>query len=456
MTAPVETSTELNFFMFGDTRTLYAWHDSVSAAMIGDYQNDPSFQTITVCTGDLVTYGAEESEWQSEFFTDLGPNTLQRLSEVPFVSCLGNHGLYYSNYSAVDMTSALFGKYFPYPYVERRYWSFDYGPVHFTIVDLYPDFYDPYGQGKIDDDQLAWIESDLNNTTKEWKIVVLHEPGWSAGGSSSGSPHPNNNHVQTLLQPLLEQYGVQVLQCGHNHYYAHAVKNGIIHLTAAGGGAPLYSPDPMKPNVMKTNETHHYCKASINGDNMNIIVLSPAGDTVDVINVMKNTRPNHLLGHLRKQLGPGSIEEAQIEVDGNVIHPDPSGYYGLELDVGSYEVSFVLDNYYPIIKQLDVFEGTETQFDTMMVLIPNPSTSELESPPPLMIIYPNPTSDIINLQTNKTGAMLEVRIFSHSGQMYLHKSGSYSTINVSDLPAGIYILEAKTESGVVRKKFVKR
>ena len=31
--------------------------------------------------------------------------------------------------------ATLFVKYFPYPFVGGRYWSFDYGPIHVTVVD---------------------------------------------------------------------------------------------------------------------------------------------------------------------------------------------------------------------------------------------------------------------------------------------------------------------------------
>ncbi|MCB2222372.1 MAG: metallophosphoesterase [Bacteroidetes bacterium] len=367
-TAPPDNTTDLKFFMYGDTRTQFAVHDEVSEAMIADYTADTEFQTITICTGDLVTFGAEESLWQNEFFSSGTSNIRQRMAEVPFVSCLGNHELYYNNYTGVNMTSALFGKYFPYPFVERRYWSFDYGPVHFTYIDLYPSYYDPYGQGLIDDDQLEWIENDLSSTTKEWKIVVMHEPGWSAGGSSSGSPHPNNEDVQNLLQPLCEQYGVQLVFGGHNHYFAKACKNGIYHLTAAGGGAPLYSPDPDHPNVMKTRQIHHYCKAEIVDTTLSVTVLTPDGELVDEITIEKNFLPGHLLGYLNKEDGYGDISDVLIEVDGEIAQPDSIGYYGLQLDAGNYNVTFSLGGYESITETIEIFEGTETQLDTMIML----------------------------------------------------------------------------------------
>ncbi|MBK9777870.1 MAG: hypothetical protein IPP62_16195 [bacterium] len=77
------------------------------------------------------------------------------------------------------------------------------------------------------------------SSNKPWRFVVLHEPGWSAGGG-----HPNNAAVQAYLQPLFVQYGVSIVFTGHNHYYARAVVDGVNHITTGGGGGPLHTPVP--------------------------------------------------------------------------------------------------------------------------------------------------------------------------------------------------------------------
>jgi len=55
------------------------------------------------------------------------------------------------------------------------YWSFDYGPIHFVMLDAYTS----YGAGS---PQYNWLKADLAASTKTWKIIAIHEPGWSAGG----------------------------------------------------------------------------------------------------------------------------------------------------------------------------------------------------------------------------------------------------------------------------------
>ena len=254
-----DDATQLKFLAYGDTRTYPAAHDSVASAMVSTFTSDPGYQTFALVVGDLVTDGDLEAHWSDQFFdpTYTGIQTLLR--DIPYLSAMGNH----------EESGVLFQKYFPYPFVGGRYWSYDYGPVHFVVVDQYTS----YSTGSA---QLTWIENDLASSTKPWKIMDLHEPGWSAAGG-----HSNEVPVQTYLQPLCEQYGVPIIFGGHNHYYARAVVNGVQHVTTGGGGAPLRSPDPSYPHVVETAEEHHYCKIAIDGWRLDFEAVTPDGAVLD-------------------------------------------------------------------------------------------------------------------------------------------------------------------------------
>jgi hypothetical protein len=259
VTAPPASEPDLMFFAYGDTRSYPATHDQVAARMLADIAADPARQTLAVATGDLVLNGDSETDWTSQFFSSSYPNIRRLLATVPFQSAKGNH----------EESGSLFVKYFPYPFVSGRYWSFDYGPAHFTVVDQYT----AYGSGSA---QLQWITDDLRNSTKPWKFIVLHEPGWSAGGD-----HENNPTVQTYIQPLCIQYGVSIVFGGHNHYYARAVVNGVTHITTGGGGAPLYQPNPSYPYIVTCASVNHYCRVTIQGSVLTCEAVTPAGAIVD-------------------------------------------------------------------------------------------------------------------------------------------------------------------------------
>jgi hypothetical protein len=257
--APAEDATDLKFVAYGDTRSYPVIHDGVASCILARCAADPDLQTFILSVGDLVLDGDSEANWDTQFFSSLYPNLRALLSHFPYQAAMGNH----------EHTGAGFTKYFPYPFVARRYWSFDYGPAHFAIVDQYV----PYGPGS---NQLLWLENDLASTAKPWKFICLHEPGWSAG-----SGHPNNTSVQAYIQPLCEVYGVAILFAGHNHYYARAVVNGVQHVTAGGGGAPLYTPDLGYPNVVAGARAYGHCEIEIEGYHLAMRAVSAAGSLID-------------------------------------------------------------------------------------------------------------------------------------------------------------------------------
>ena len=227
--------------------------------MLNAMRSDSAFQSLAIVGGDLVTDGNTESYWDTEFFNPAYSHLRTFVADIPYQSCMGNH----------EGMGVLFSKYFPYPFVASHYWSFDYGPAHFAVLDQYTS----YTPGSA---QLNWLTNDLSASSKPWKFILLHEPGWSAGGD-----HENNTTVQNYIQPLCVQYGVPIVLGGHNHYYARAVVNGIEHITTGGGGAPLYVPNRSYPNIVVTSQTHNFCKIEIDGDHLHFTAVSLAGAVID-------------------------------------------------------------------------------------------------------------------------------------------------------------------------------
>ena len=62
---------------------------------------------------------------------------------------IGNH----------EGSANLFRTFFPFPYLSdsASFWSWDYGPLHITVVDEFADFVNG-------STQLRWIEADLRST----------------------------------------------------------------------------------------------------------------------------------------------------------------------------------------------------------------------------------------------------------------------------------------------------
>lgn len=269
LAAPSDTATGVKFFAYGDSRSNPGTFDGVNTQLINTYEADPAYQSFTMLTGDWVNMGELESEWDNQHFNRSYPNTLELQANLPINGCIGNH-----EWDAAQGT--LFDKYYPYPYPygadnANLYWSFDYGPAHFAVVDQYAALYDPTSA------QWSWLKNDLATTTKEWKFILLHAPGYSAHGG-----HTDNTDVQNYIQPLCELYGVDIIFAGHNHYYARCVKNGVTHITTGGGGAGLYNPNPnYSPYIVTTAKLHYFCKIAINGLELDFMAVDKDGTMIE-------------------------------------------------------------------------------------------------------------------------------------------------------------------------------
>ena len=264
MAAPANSATSLKFLMYGDTRTNVADQALVCAGMNAAIASDPAYQTILLLAGDWVETNAE-TNWTLEYFNRSYPALLQTQASVPITGTMGNH----------EGGGSVYVKYWPYPYVAAHYWSFDYGPVHIAVVDQYTS----YTSGSA---QYNWLVNDLSNSTKQWNIIVLHEPGWSCRGG-----HNNNTTVQSVIQPLCEQYDVQIVLGGHNHYYSRGLVNGVHHLTSGGGGAPLYTPKAGEPYIVSYLRSLNFQKVEINGNTLTYTSLKPDGTVIDTFTITK-------------------------------------------------------------------------------------------------------------------------------------------------------------------------
>lgn len=257
---PATSTDALTFFAYGDSRSGPDTHNGIATSILEQISLDPAAQTFILSTGDLMTTATEES-LQEDAFAANQTAIRKMLSILPVVNAMGNH----------DGT-ALFKQYFPYPFTTTYDWSFDYGPAHFTIIDQYIEMIPG-------SERWQWLKNDLSKSEKPWKFILLHAPGWSAG------PHENNEMVQKIIHPLAAANGVQMIIAGHNHYYARAEVDSVIHLTTGGGGAPLYDPENGWPRVVKSIKAFHYVKIEIQGNQLSAQVISPLGEILDEFSI---------------------------------------------------------------------------------------------------------------------------------------------------------------------------
>ncbi|NVK64032.1 MAG: T9SS type A sorting domain-containing protein [Flavobacteriales bacterium] len=67
-------------------------------------------------------------------------------------------------------------------------------------------------------------------------------------------------------------------------------------------------------------------------------------------------------------------------------------------------------------------------------------------------VYPNPSSDVITISSELN--VDQVSVFSTDGRLMISQKGN--TMDVSNLPAGVYVVKAMTSKGAAQTRFVKR
>lgn len=190
--------------------------------------------------GDNIMDALAQNYDHSDSLYNLFAATIERLN-MPVYSTMGNHevfGLYES--SGVDPSHDEFGKQLYENRLAKRYYLFDHKNWHFIVLDAIGFTNDRHYYGHIDDEQLAWLQSDLEKTGKETPVVVsTHIPLLSVGSQimegptkpmGPGSIVTNADEVRELL----EQYNTRLVLQGHLHFLEDINYNGIHYIT---GGA---------------------------------------------------------------------------------------------------------------------------------------------------------------------------------------------------------------------------
>jgi predicted phosphodiesterase len=248
-TAPTDGDVGFTFIAYGDTRTGDDIHRRIATSILTEM---PDF---AVHTGDLVTHGMYDSEWDNFFEIE---QTL--LANVPLFPSPGNH----------DANDPRYFDAFVLPGNERWY-AFDWGNAR--IICLQIDAIVPFGKQS---EQVQWLETTLAANTQEWLIVVFHVPPYDAVFEDDMAYAARVN-----LVPLFEQYGVDLVINGHSHNYQRSVVNRITYIVTAGAGAELYYVHHPDPDTEAYYNGHHYVRFTVHGGTLIGRAITGDGEIVD-------------------------------------------------------------------------------------------------------------------------------------------------------------------------------
>lgn len=181
--------------------------------------NGASHADAWIMLGDNAYEGGFDSEYQNAVFNNMYDDLLMN---TPLFPAPGNHD--YNNSIPFSPPPAYFdiftlptqGEAGGVPSGTEKYYSWDYGNVHFISLDSYDVDRSPNGA------MAQWLQLDLATTTADWIIAYWHHPPYTKGTHDSDNPlfyAVELVDMRENILPILENGGVDVVLCGHSHVY---------------------------------------------------------------------------------------------------------------------------------------------------------------------------------------------------------------------------------------------
>ncbi len=267
---PAPGSARLTFCALGDSGWPGGDHgeavaDQLSIARLLEEQSPE----LVIHTGDIIYLAGQPASFDALFFQPYAAT----LARVPFFCTLGNHDVI-SKKGEPTLAE------FPYPPNENgnRYYSFDAASVHFACLDSNepvkmksPSDFAATAQGK-------WLAADLAAARTKWRVVFFHHPLYAV----TTIRRYEQAAMRAALERLLDEAGVDLVVCGHEHYYDRTVRarrekkddDGIVHVVTGGGGAPLAAGEPDALTACYAGR-FHLTRFDVNGAEMRIRALAP-------------------------------------------------------------------------------------------------------------------------------------------------------------------------------------
>ena len=218
------TGEDLAFAVLGDNGSGGRQAMQVAEQMALTYREEP-FGLVTLL-GDICYYGPIARRFDDVFVAPLRP-----LIEagVEFELAIGNHDgeLFVGDprLAEVEATLDLLG-------TPARYYATSRGPVDFFHLDSVALVHalDGGRPAELADQQLAWLDQALGESTNPWRIVCSHHPIHSSGR------HGATDVLQAVLEPVLVAHDVDLVLAGHDHHYERTVPiEGITHVVSGAG-----------------------------------------------------------------------------------------------------------------------------------------------------------------------------------------------------------------------------
>lgn len=290
------------FLVFGDSGT-----GSEAQAGLAKRMFEEPDVALVLNTGDLSQDDGSLDRMEAHYLRVYAP----LMKRVPFFPTLGNHD-YGSDMAAPYLALHVLPASGTPEADAGRYYSFDWGDVHFVSLDSNLLIHPAMARRMLD-----WLERDLQRTGQFWKVAFFHHPPYPTGHHRED---PLCAQVRAEILPVLERHGVQVTFSGHEHAYERTkpLRNGettfpgkgMVSFITGGGGADLHLVGPA-PWVAHAESVHHYLRVRVQGWRLEITAVALDGRIVDQTTLAPAPEilPGGVVnaGSFTAELGPGSL-----------------------------------------------------------------------------------------------------------------------------------------------------
>jgi calcineurin-like phosphoesterase family protein/IPT/TIG domain-containing protein len=303
-----------NFLVLGDSGWGIANQTNEQNKIAGRMYNNEN-PALVLHVGDLVynPSGTYDS-YQRNYFNYYAAT----MSSTPFFPCPGNHDYEVQNGAPFIAVHSVPTDGVPPP-DRGRYYSFDWGNVHFVAVDVMLSLDNAINNGG---PMLRWLDNDLRSTRQFWKVVYFHQPPFAKGPNEYDL---NTFNARQYVVPILDANGVQIVFSGHEHSYQRSVPIrksafvdpgvGTSYFTSGGGGALLYDV-AMVPMIAAAKSAFHYLRAEVQGTQITMHSIGYDGAELDVSTIAPVPVFSDDPAVPQVTLSPGPVAGATIRIIG--------------------------------------------------------------------------------------------------------------------------------------------
>lgn len=246
--------------VYGDTRTGNEAHKKIAALI------EAAKPLAVFHTGDLVPKGKKPKGWE-----DFKEITKGLRASASFYAVLGNHE---------KGGEKFFTDLFHYP-GNGRWYSEELKSARFIMLD----YLSPLEK---DSQQYKWLQGELLAPAgaNKFKVIVMHKPLLSTGRHGD-----EGWRAAADLEKLFKAGGVDLVLAGHDHDYERLEKDGITHIVAGGGGAPLRGQYFKNPSSKIFASIHHYALLSVCGETLKGEVFDLENKIIDTFTIQAKKAP---------------------------------------------------------------------------------------------------------------------------------------------------------------------